>query len=299
MEDFLHGPLAHGAEDHAGLAEAAAAGAAAHDFDGGAVVDYVDEGDDEVGHRGRHDGDDAFHHGFGGVGVGWADGSDGAVGGVAGLVERGYVYAGNLGEHGPEFTAGLFRQVYAGDEFLFPLLVHIDDLEDHFFAFADDHGVEEGAHGLRVVAAGAAGDDERVGGVAVFGAQGKAGQVEHGEDVGVELLVGEREGEDVEPVDRVAGFQTEEGDAVAAHHRLEVAPGAVDTLGEQVVVSVDEVVEDHEAEVGATELVDIGEGEGDLAADGGVFPVLWDAVELAAGVAGGLGHFVEDAVKGA
>ena len=138
-----------------------------------------------------------------------------------------------------------------------------------------------------------------VGGVAVFGAQGKAGEVEHGEDVGVELLVGEREGEDVEPADRVAGFEAEEGDGVALHHLLEVAPGAVDALGEQVVALVDEVVEDHEAEVGATELVDIGEGEGDLAADGRIVPVLGDAVELAAGVAGGLGHFVEDAVKGA
>ena len=232
---------------------------------------------------------------------GWVgtDGGDGAVGGVAGHVERGHVYAGDLGEHCPESRAGLFWPVGAGGEFLFPAFMHVDDLEDHFFAFADDHGVEKGAHGLGVVASGAAGDDEGVGGVAVGGAQGQAGQVEHGEDVGIELLVGEREGEDVETGDRVAGLQAEEGDAVAAHHRFEVAPGAIDTLGEQVFALVDEVVEDHEAEVGAAELVDIGEGEGDLAADGRVVPVLGDAVELAAGVAGGLGHFVQDAVEGA
>ena len=177
--------------------------------------------------------------------------------------------------------------------------MNVDDLEDHFFAFADDHGVEECAHRLGVEAARAAGYHQRVGGVAVGGAQGNLRQVEHGEDVGIELLVGEREGEDVEAADRVAGLQPEEGDALAAHHRLEVTPRAVDALGQQVVPFVEQVVEDHQPQVGPTQFIDIGEGEGDLAADGGVVPLFGDAVEFAAGVAGGLGHFVQDAVQGA
>ena len=292
LQDLFQRPFADGAEDHAGLAEAATARAAAHDFDGGAVVDDVNEGDDEVGDRRRHDGHDPLHHGGGGVGVHGADGGDCAVGGVAGRVERGHIDAWDLGEHGPELAAVLRWQLRAAFAFIFPLLVYIDDLEDHLFAFADDHCVEKGAHRLRVVAAGAAGDYKRVGAVAVGGAQGKLRQVEHGEDVGIELLVGEREGEDVEPADRMARLQTEEGDAVAAHDLFEVTPRAVDAFGHEVVSLVDQVVQDHEPEVGAAELVDVGKGEGHLAADGGVVPVFGDAVELAAGVAGGLGHFV-------
>lgn len=297
LQDLFHRPLAHGAEDHAGLAEAAAARAAAHDFNGGAVVDDVDVGHDELRHRGRHDGNDALHHRLGSVWLGRTDGGDDAVGAVACLVKGGYIDAGDLGEHLPKPAAGLCRQVCAALTLPFPLFMHVDDLEDHLFAFADDHGVEECAHRLRVVTAGAAGDHERVGSVAVGGAQGEPGQVEHSQDVGVELLVGKREGEYVELADRVAGLQAEEGDAVPAHHRLEVAPGAVNALGEQVVALVDQVVEHHQAQVGAAELVNVGEGERRLAADGGIVPRLGNAVELAAGVAGGLRHFVQDAVK--
>ena len=177
--------------------------------------------------------------------------------------------------------------------------MHVDDFEDHLFAFADDHGVEECAHRLRVEAARAAGYHQRVGGVAVSGAQGNARQVEHGQDVGIELLVGEREGENVEIADSLAGLQPEEGDAIAAHHRLEVTPRAVDALGQQVVPLVDQVVEDHQPQVGPAQFINIGEGEGDLAADGGIVPLFGDAVEFAAGVAGWLHHFVQDAVQGA
>ena len=94
-------------------------------------------------------------------------------------------------------------------------------------------------------------------------AQRDARQVEHGEDVGVELLVGQAEAEDVEVAERVARFQPVERDAVAAHDGFEVRPGAVDALGQQVGAAVDQVVEDHQAQVAAAQLVDVGEGERD------------------------------------
>ena len=299
LQDLLQGPLTHGAEDHAGLAEAAAARAAAHDLDGGAVVDDVDEGHDEFGNRRRHDGHHPLHYGGGGVGVGRADLGDGTVGGVAGLVERGDVYAGNACEHSPELAAGLRRLLRVTVELLFPFLMHVDDFEDHLFAFADDHGIEECAHRFRVEAARAAGYHQRVGGVAIGGAQGNLRQVEHGEDIGIELLIGEREGKDVELGGRVACFEPEKGDSIAAHYGLEVAPRTVDALGQEVVPFVDQVVEDHQPQVGPAQFINIGEGEGDLAADGGGVPVFGDAVEFAAGVAGWLHHFVQDAVQGA
>ena len=67
----------------------------------------------------------------------------------------------------------------------------------------------------------------------------------------------------------------------------EVGPGAVVALGEQVGPFVDQVVEDHEAQVAAAEFVDIGE-QARPGADGWAGPVFGDTVEFAAGVAGGL-----------
>ncbi len=180
-----------------------------------------------------------------------------------------------------------------------PGFVGVDHVEDGLFALADDHSVEEGAHRFRVIAARAAGDDQRVGDAAVGGAQGDASQVEHGEHVGVELLVRQAEADDVEGGQRMARLQAVEGNVLAAHSGLEVGPGAVDALGEQVGPFVDQVVEDHEAQVAAAEFVDIGESKRDLGADGWAGPVFGDTVEFAAGVAGGLLDSMQHAVEAA
>ncbi len=181
----------------------------------------------------------------------------------------------------------------------FHCCVGVDDLEDDFFAFADDHGVEEGAHRFRVVAARAAGDDQRVLGAAVGGAQGEAAKVEHRQHVGIELLVGQAEADDVEVRQWVAGFQPIERDAVAAQVEFKVGPGAEDAFRQQVGAAVDAVIEHLQAEVAAAQLIDVGECQRHLGADAGICPVLGDRVEFAAGVACRLFDLVQHPVEGA
>ncbi len=60
--DFIHRALAHRAGDHPGMAETAAARAAAHDLDRHAVVHGIDIGNDETGGGWRQLGDDALDH---------------------------------------------------------------------------------------------------------------------------------------------------------------------------------------------------------------------------------------------
>ena len=62
LQDLRHAALAHRPRDHAGLAEAAAARAAAHDLDRDAVVHRVDVGHDEPGERRGQRGHDALEH---------------------------------------------------------------------------------------------------------------------------------------------------------------------------------------------------------------------------------------------
>ena len=50
--------------------------------------------------------------------------------------------------------------------------------------------------------------------------------------------------------------------------------------------AIDEVVEEHEAKIAATQFVDIGEGERHAHVNGWVVPILDDTVEFTAGIAG-------------
>jgi hypothetical protein len=156
------------------VAEAAAAGAAAHNLDGRAVVDGLNERNDEIGDGRRHLGDDGFQH-FGGrfrhVG---RDGLHRAVFVIGHVVKTGHVTALDLGD----VTQLRFAvQVFGGAQ-------HADDFEKRFFAFADDKDVDERGHRFRVVAGVTAGDDERVAGVAVEAAHRHSGQIEQVEGVG-------------------------------------------------------------------------------------------------------------------
>ena len=102
---------------------------------------------------------------------------------IAGLVERRHVDALDLRE--PRQRIGTAE---AGASSVCP---GAHDLDDRLFAFADEERVEEGVHRLRVEAGGAAREDQRHVIVPVGCAQRDAGQIERGQHVGVELLVGQ------------------------------------------------------------------------------------------------------------
>ncbi len=170
---------------------------------------------------------------------------------------------------------------------------HPNDFEDCLFPFADDKDVNEGGHRFRVVAGVATGDDQRIAGVALGAADGHSGQVHHIEGVGEKLFVGQAKAKQVELADVSLVFQRVEGDALLAHDRFHVGPGGVNALCQEVAVLVDQVVEDHQPQVGHAEVVDVGEGEGDFVVNIG--PVFADLVVFAAGVAARFGDAGEDA----
>ncbi len=174
-----------------------------------------------------------------------------------------------------------------------------DDVENDLLTFTDHHRIEKGAHGLGVVAAGATRNHERVRGVSIGRTQGQPRYIKHGEHIGVELLVGQAEADNVELVYWMARLEAIKRDAVAPHCCLKVRPRAVGALSEHLRALVDQIVQNGEAEVTASQFVDVGKAECDPGAQGRVVPRLDNAVELAAGVAGGLLDLMEHPVEGA
>ena len=72
-----------------------------------------------------------------------------------------------------------------------------------------------------------------------------------------------------------------------------MAPGQIHTLGEHVRLTIEDVVENGQTQVGHTQVVDVWEGQRHARGDGG--PFFHDLVQLAAGVAAWLLHRGQDA----
>ena len=218
--------LAHRAGDHAGLAEAAPAGAAAEDLDGHALVHRLGERDERL-LRVRpgvevHDGvlGDAPRHPV----LGRGDALDAPVGQVADVVER--------RARRPRRCARGAAAAH-GDHPAYPRASRRDecgDHEDRLLAVADDRGVDEVGDRLGVEGRVATGDDDRVAVDAVAGVQRDAGEVEGGEQVGVAELGRERHPEDVEVTDRPVRVDGELRDARAPHEGLHVGPHGIRAL---------------------------------------------------------------------
>ena len=78
------------------------------------------------------------------------------------------------------------------------MLYRIDDVVNDIFAFADHERVNERVHGLGVHGGMSTRDDDGVGLVTFYGADGNPRKVEHVERVGVERLIGQGKGNEVE-----------------------------------------------------------------------------------------------------
>ncbi len=210
------------------------------------------------------------------------DAGDTAVGEVLDVVEAGDVDAAGPGEAEEEFLAA--SRAALG----LPGADDRRDLQDGLLAVADDRAVDEVGDRLRVEGRVAAGQDDRVVDAAVLRLQRDARQVQGGEHVGVAQLRGEGEAEDVEGADRTVAVDRELRDGVLPHQLLEVRPDAVGALGEDALLLVEHLVEDHDALVGQADLVGVGVHQGP--ADVAGFPVLDRGVELSADVLDRLLH---------
>ncbi len=187
-------PLADRPGDHPGLAEAAAARAAAEDLHAVALVDGLGDRDDrglrvrpgvQVEQR-------VLAHRRGDAGPVGRDPADAAVGEVRHVVELRDVDAAGRGERQQQAVAP------ARAAALLPLADDAGDGEHGFLAVADDHRVEEVGERLGVERRVAAREHDRVRDRPVGGGQRDAGQVKGGQQVGVAELGGEGHAEDVE-----------------------------------------------------------------------------------------------------
>ncbi len=134
----------------------------------------------------------------------------------------------------------------------------LDDLGDDLFAVADHERVDVLGERLGVVRAVAAGDDDRVRGRPVLVADGHAREVDQVQEVRVDELGREVEGEDVELGRGAVRVDAEQRHPGRAHRRLHVGPRRVGALGHRVFALVDELVEDLQPLVGEPDLVGIG-----------------------------------------
>ncbi len=291
VADAGDGTLAHRAGDHAGLAEAAAAGAAAEDLHRHALVDGLGERDEGLLGVGPlvevHDGVLADPpRDAGAVGH---DAGDTAVGEVLDVVETGDVDPAGLRQAQQQLLAS------AGAALGLPGADDRGDLQDGLLAVADDRAVDEVGDRLRVEGGVAAGQHDRVVDAAVLGLQRDAREVQGGQHVGVAQLRGEGEAEDVERLHRAVAVDGELRDGVLPHQRLQVRPDAVGALGEDALLLVQHLVEDHDALVGQTDLVGVRVHQGPADVTG--FPVLDRGVELSADVLDRLLHMREQSFE--
>ncbi len=283
--------LPHGARDHAGLAETTAAGAAAEDLHGHALVDgfgerdqgllgvgpLVEVHDRVLGHTPRHAG--AVGH----------DTADAAVRQVLDVVEAGDVDVAGLGEAEEDLFAP------ARPPLGLPGADDLGHVEDGLLAVADDRAVDELRDRLGVEGRVAAREDDRVVDGTVAGLQRDAGEVQGREHVGVAQLRGEGQAEHVEGGDRAVAVHGELRHLVLAHQFFEVGPHAVGALGEDALALVEHLVQDHDALVGQPDFVRVRVHESP--ADVTALPLLDRGVEFTADVLDGLLHMRKQGLK--
>ena len=129
------------------------------------------------------------------------------------------------------------------------------DLADHLLAVAQHHEVEEVGERLRVVGGVATGPDQRLRCGAIGRSDGHPGEIDAVEDVRVDELGREVEGDEVELVGGPMGVDREQREPFAAHDLLEVGPGRIRALGEGIRPLVQDLVEDLQPLVGEADLV--------------------------------------------
>ena len=207
------------------------------------------------------------------VGTQRIDRDEAAVLTPARRVQRRHVDARNLGQRVEQRAA-----ITA-----IPTFVDIADLAQRFLAVAEQHRVEELGERFRVERTRTTGDHQRIGRASIGGAHRDAAEVEHGEDVRVRQLVLQAEADDVELVERRVRLERDQRMVVLAQDRLEVEPGSVGAFGVDVVAPVQQIVEQLQAGMRLSDLVDFGKAERDAELHGA--RILAHGAELVAQIA--------------
>ena len=263
--NIFQGALSHRAIDHAGVAEAASARAAAGDFQREPVVH---------GPHGHH-----LAHGIGGLidvchnapcraGIIRHKGAQRRAGrGRHGREQRWHVHAGDAPCRveqflsGPAPVAGFFQQ--------------FQHVRQAFFAVAQNHQIHKWGQGLGAEQGPAAGHHQRTG-VQTFwpvrATQGNTRQVQHIEHVGIAQLVGDGKTEGMRADKGGIRLQGGQGGVVLAQHLRGFTLRSHNPFSPPLGPGVDHAVEDLLAQVGHAHLVGIGKSQGYAQTDaGGIF----------------------------
>ena len=271
------------------LAKPASPAAAAEQLDHGPVKDDVRRGHHEfVGIIGLvqilyH----ALTH-YGRRAVFWRDGGDGPVFMIGDIIQRGHINAADL--------RGLAQEFFLALAVVTAPAVKLQQLRHDLLALADGDKVEEVRHRLRIVDAGAAGDDQRLQACPLGGAKGHPGQVQHIEHPGIIHLVLERKAQDIKRPYRIAAFQRVQWLAAHPHLLFHIQKGRIGPFAPDALHAVQQTVEDLGAQMGHPDLINIGETKSKAQVH--LAFVLIDRVVLAAGIARGLAHMFQTGADG-
>ena len=201
-------------------------------------------------------GNNPFFHREPGCFVGGSDGAENAVFIVIHLVKGRYVAAFDGGHAADDFLSAPRLS------FFFPVFHKLRHFADGFFRFADEENIEEISHRLRIVHAGAAGNDDGVVLSPVLCQRGDAGKVQHVQDIGVAHFKGHGEAQHVKVPDRTFRLQGVKGDMLFPHEGFHIHPGGVYSFRQGVVPCVEHAVNDFQAQVAHGHFIHIGEGQG-------------------------------------
>ena len=272
--------LPEGTVDHAGLAEAAAADAAAHQFDAGPVLGHLDKGDQRgidvahivhvPHHLTLHLLRDSFAY--------RAEGCQRPVRIVFGTVKLRDVDPRHRGRGLQEFLPAFSRRLI--------FFIEVDQTVIDHLSLSDVKHVEEGGNGLGIIGAGTAADDQRVRLRPVLRPERDPGKLQDLEDVGVAHFILDGDSQEIAFPDRPLGLQREQRDLPLPHDAVQVGPGREHPLAVHVLPPVEHTVQDLHAEMAHADLVHVRKTHGKT--DSHAVRVLDDGIDLAADIAGGL-----------
>ena len=196
--------------------------------------------DDPFGHHGRR----ALRR---------RDGGHHAVLPVGHLIERRHIQAGD--------TGGGYQQFPPAPPLVPGAAVELQQLQQHVLPLTQAKDVDKGRHGLGVVGAGAACNDQGTLLPSVRRAQGQPGQVQHIEHIGVGQFIAQGKADYVKPRDGVAALQPVEGKPFSAHLGLHIPPGGKDPLTPDALLLIHQSIQDAYTQVGHADLIRIRKAE--------------------------------------
>lgn len=175
------------------------------------------------------------------------------------------------------------------------LTVQLDELDVHLLTFADEGKIDKVGDRLAVVHRRTARNNERRERRALARVQRNARKVEHIDHRRERHFIADGKGDDVKIADGVERLQRVERNIGPAHLLLHIAPGREAALAPHALDVVHHAVENAHTKVRHTDLIGIGEAEGDARVD--LAFILHNGIEFPADITRRLLHAGQNAFQ--